>query len=275
MLIFKEKGSKKKDKNVPINIDNKHHEIVKKFNENKLKNEETLSTIKNLNEKLDKLNKIPKNIITDEQLNERYELIDQIENLQRNCASNIVTNPNLYYTNTAHILYQYYNKCSEQQTIVENQTLVVNNVVQNNPLNKSILDFFKKNDNNNFHNISNNSTNDCVNIQKSIKENSKSYMLDLYMSYIDSRYVSDINKEEDIEMCKKCNAQKYFDNSEGLVVCQKCGEQEYVLIDCDKPSYKEPPREIAYFAYKRINHFNSWSGTAGILMVICGFFTIF
>ena len=31
-----------------------------------------------------------------------------------------------------------------------------------------------------------------------------------------------------------------------------------ILIDSDKPSYKDPPREISYFAYKKINHFNEW-----------------
>ena len=40
------------------------------------------------------------------------------------------------------------------------------------------------------------------------------------------------------------------------MVCQKCGEQENIIVDSDKPSYKDPPREISYFAYKRINHFN-------------------
>jgi len=33
---------------------------------------------------------------------------------------------------------------------------------------------------------------------------------------------------------------------------------EYILVDHDKPSYKDPPKELAYFAYKRINHFNEW-----------------
>jgi hypothetical protein len=37
-----------------------------------------------------------------------------------------------------------------------------------------------------------------------------------------------------------------------------CGYQEFVLIDSDKPSYKDPPREVSYYAYKRINHFNEW-----------------
>ena len=30
------------------------------------------------------------------------------------------------------------------------------------------------------------------------------------------------------------------------------------IIDSNKPSYKNPPNEVAYFSYKRINHFNEW-----------------
>ena len=34
-------------------------------------------------------------------------------------------------------------------------------------------------------------------------------------------------------------------------------------LDSDKPSYKDPPREITYFSYKRINHFNEWLAQFG------------
>ena len=45
---------------------------------------------------------------------------------------------------------------------------------------------------------------------------------------------------------------------EGYVFCNKCHTVEYILVDHEKPSYKDPPKEVAYFAYKRINHFNEW-----------------
>ncbi len=45
---------------------------------------------------------------------------------------------------------------------------------------------------------------------------------------------------------------------DGYVFCNACFTVEYILVDHDKPSYKDPPKEIAYFAYKRINHFNEW-----------------
>ena len=45
---------------------------------------------------------------------------------------------------------------------------------------------------------------------------------------------------------------------EGYIFCRSCQTVEYVLVDHEKPSYKDPPKEVAYFAYKRINHFNEW-----------------
>ena len=40
-----------------------------------------------------------------------------------------------------------------------------------------------------------------------------------------------------------------------LVICNKCGVQKQFLIEHEKPSYKEPPKEVCFYAYKRINHF--------------------
>jgi hypothetical protein len=46
--------------------------------------------------------------------------------------------------------------------------------------------------------------------------------------------------------------------NEANLTCSKCGHQEFILVDSDKPSYKDPPREVCYYAYKKINHFNEW-----------------
>ena len=58
--------------------------------------------------------------------------------------------------------------------------------------------------------------------------------------------------------CEGCQTEMVFSQNEALFTCPKCGYQEFVLIDSDKPSYKDPPREVSYYAYKRINHFNEW-----------------
>ena len=45
---------------------------------------------------------------------------------------------------------------------------------------------------------------------------------------------------------------------DGYVFCNKCHTVEYILVDHEKPSYKDPPRDTSYFAYKRGNHFGEW-----------------
>ena len=42
---------------------------------------------------------------------------------------------------------------------------------------------------------------------------------------------------------------------EGVLVCNMCGVNVPYLIENEKPSYKEPPKEVCFYAYKRSNHF--------------------
>lgn len=58
--------------------------------------------------------------------------------------------------------------------------------------------------------------------------------------------------------CELCRREMIFSANEAVFTCTQCGYQEFVLVDSDKPSYKDPPREVSYYAYKRINHFNEW-----------------
>ena len=58
--------------------------------------------------------------------------------------------------------------------------------------------------------------------------------------------------------CPACETEMIFSANEAIFTCTNCGYQEFVLVDSDKPSYKDPPREVSYYAYKRINHFNEW-----------------
>jgi hypothetical protein len=64
--------------------------------------------------------------------------------------------------------------------------------------------------------------------------------------------------ESDYGSCPLCDNEMHFSQNEAMLGCPKCGFQDFILIDSEKPSYKEPPREISYFAYKKINHLNEW-----------------
>ena len=77
-----------------------------------------------------------------------------------------------------------------------------------------------------------------------------------YLSNLDESFI-DINKfivETDI--CKYCRKGELIPiDHEGIMVCNSCHKHIQYLVENEKPSYKEPPKEACFYAYKRINHF--------------------
>ena len=88
-------------------------------------------------------------------------------------------------------------------------------------------------------------------------------MLEKYLAVVEpSAIKSGIMPGSGIEpgwgSCPVCDVEMTFYQNEALLGCPRCGHEEFILVDSEKPSYKDPPREITYFAYKKINHFNEW-----------------
>ena len=77
-----------------------------------------------------------------------------------------------------------------------------------------------------------------------------------YLSNIDDTFL-DVNMyilPTDIcQLCKKGELIPLED--EGVLLCNYCSRNTPYLIENEKPSYKEPPKEVCFYAYKRINHF--------------------
>ena len=62
--------------------------------------------------------------------------------------------------------------------------------------------------------------------------------------------------DENHQICNKCNKGEMIQSSnDGLLICNNCHVFVKYLIHNDKPTYKEPPKEISFYAYRRINHF--------------------
>lgn len=75
------------------------------------------------------------------------------------------------------------------------------------------------------------------------------------MKNVDERFIDVNDYIINHETCA-CNGGELIPvESDGILVCNKCGRQYSYLIESDKPSYKEPPQEVCFYAYKRINHF--------------------
>jgi hypothetical protein len=85
-------------------------------------------------------------------------------------------------------------------------------------------------------------------------------LLEQYLQIVHPEHVRGTNEIENDPYgeCEECRTEMIFSANEAVFTCTQCGFQEFVLIDSDKPSYKDPPREVSYYAYKRINHFNEW-----------------
>ena len=83
-------------------------------------------------------------------------------------------------------------------------------------------------------------------------------LLDKYLQKIDPGHSRAYNTilDDKSHMCPKCEGDMILCPTEAILSCAACGHMESILIDSDKPSYKDPPREVSYYAYKRINHFN-------------------
>lgn len=91
------------------------------------------------------------------------------------------------------------------------------------------------------------------------RENCRVKLLQQYLRMVDKNYIDDTVPTVPVEVCSHCGSRRRKTMvSEGMIVCDDCSTVEYAITDNDKPSYKEPPKEISYFCYARINHFNEW-----------------
>jgi hypothetical protein len=111
-----------------------------------------------------------------------------------------------------------------------------------------------------------------------VKEESKfkkKNILDEYLQKIDPNYVSRIKIDMNICKCPKCDIEMILYPSDGIQICDGCGYQQNILIESDKPSFKDPPMEVCYFSYKRINHYNEFSIQTTKILLTNSIFNLF
>lgn len=97
-------------------------------------------------------------------------------------------------------------------------------------------------------------------IERTVKKSDKKVLrrdvlLDNYLHKIYPGHSRKSNELSDTLGECECGDDMIFSANEAMFYCKNCGNTEFILIDTDRPSYKDPPRESSYYAYKRINHF--------------------
>lgn len=225
-------------------LDIQHNNKLFEFSERNNKLQEAKNKFNEIHEliinlekkkKLDKLNDIEQDNLI-KYIDERYtikNLINSLENVEDEID---------YLVNTAPILFKYYE-------IIEkgaNEDTITPQDVSGN----SILKFFIKKDDDNNEKINKESTK-----QEYVD---KASLTNKYLSYTDPNYIKNVS-EEHLNQCSSCGStNRNILINDGIIFCNECDSVEYIIVDHDRPSYKDPPREITYFSYKRINHYNEW-----------------
>lgn len=93
--------------------------------------------------------------------------------------------------------------------------------------------------------------------QKTDKLPDKQKIYDKYRQVIDPNYVSFAEDEFELfDICFHCHYEMVLNHNTGMLNCNNCGMTERIIVDSDKQSHKEPPKEMTSFSYKRINHLN-------------------
>jgi hypothetical protein len=231
-MSFKIKNRKKVVTDTRTTIDAKHNTKIKYFKELK----KSLPTKK---KNLSQLEKQYSNLIMKslkEFTNEEFEMKNTLEDNIKELKNEILNieegeEEKDYYTTTGNILFDYYdNSNKSKKKGLKNEKINPNS-------SKTVMDWLNKNN--------------------QINSSSKQEICDNYLSITDPNFVKNIKINTE-DYCLNCNIEKKTHLADGCMVCERCGEVNYIVIDSDKPSYKDPPKEISYFAYKRINHFNEW-----------------
>jgi hypothetical protein len=87
--------------------------------------------------------------------------------------------------------------------------------------------------------------------------NKNKNIVQCYLSNIDDSFINMSNyMNENIETCQFCKkGELIIVEDDGVLLCNSCFKNVPYLVENEKPSYKEPPKEVCFYAYKKINHF--------------------
>lgn len=219
---FKPKTAKKikVGKNANVTLDSKHNEFVEAFDKDEQEKIPALQQEKN--ELYSKLNN--DKMILEEQLR----IKDRIGEINEEIKQLRIRKKNYYLSNSKHV-FDYFESKKNISNMDASTSSSKNNKIGN---------FFKLNNDTEYE------TNNSNNIVKT------------YLSGIDHNFIDVNSFVKPANVCKYCHIGELIPlEDEGVMICNKCSRNVPYLIENEKPSYKEPPKEVCFYAYKRINHF--------------------
>ena len=222
MPSFKPKTNKniKVTKKNSTTLDGKHKEFINEFS---IDDQDIIPKLEKEREELKQ--KMGKENLTIEQLLDYKDRILEI----RTMIKELKQKKKEYYLNNSKHIFDYF---EDKQNISKKETTSKN---------KLLNTFFK---------IDTGEEQTANNVTK------ESSIFQKYLSNIDESFL-DINMYiHPTDICQYCFKGELISmEDEGVLICNTCFRNIPYLIENEKPSYKEPPKEVCFYAYKKINHF--------------------
>jgi hypothetical protein len=227
MPAFKPKPSKKLkfNKKSSVTLDIKHKEFLNEFSKNendiipelKLERYELRVQLKN-NDKLT----IEQKLDIEDQINEITEKIKETKGKKKE-----------YFLDNSQFIFDYFEN---------KKNISMGNLSQTSTSKSKML--------NNFFKIKHDDTEAIKN------QNKNNNIVQKYLTNIDDTFLDMNSFICSTDICLTCHKGELIPlEDEGILVCNTCSRSVPYLIENEKPSYKEPPKEVCFYAYKRINHF--------------------
>lgn len=219
---FKPKSTKKikVNKNTNVTLDGKHSEMLDTFHKDETENIPTFQE-----EKKNIIQRINSPGLT---LEERLLLKDKIEELNDKIKKLRLKKKNYLLTNSKHV-FEYFETKKNISNVESSQSSTKNSKVNN---------FFK------------------LHVVEEPPKNNSTNIVNTYLSNLDETFIDMSTFVQSTSICQYCNKGELIPlEDEGILICNECSRNVKYLIENEKPSYKEPPKEVCFYAYKRINHF--------------------
>ena len=236
MPSFKPKATKKIKicKRYSTTLDGKHKEIMNDFSKDetdiipRLKKEKQQLTLQLINTTTNTNN------TTNLQIEQIMEIKDRIKEIKETIKE-IKVKKNDYFLDNSKYIFEYF----ENKKNIDNMDDT--NAKNMNSKSQMLFNFFK------IQHIEN---------DNSGTENRNKNIVQKYLSNIDESFLDMNAFIRTTDICQSCYKGELIPlDDEGVLICNICAVSIPYLIENEKPSYKEPPKEVCFYAYKKINHF--------------------
>lgn len=225
MPSFKPKPVKKIkiNKKNSTTLDGKHKEFLNEFNKDE---HEHIPKLKEERQEL--LDKMSSQV----DLERKLDMQDRIDEITKK-LSELKRKKNDYFLENSKYIFEYF---ENKKSISKTETNTTTNLTTKN---KVLHSFFKIN------------TEPVVQNDQMNKNIVRKYLCNIDETFLDvNNYLNATN------FCSYCQEGELIPlDDEGVLICNSCFKNAPYLIENEKPSYKEPPKEVCFYAYKKINHF--------------------